>query len=563
MLARLQRCEKELTLLDDAIDALSDAAVAECAHQAVCGNIQRTGTTLQAIASGEAPPPELEVTRTPRTGLAVTHRVVALFNFGTAPASPPSPRALAEPTLNAWAARLLGSFGNIRFAVERLDANGALVKSLDLRFSELAIQPIDAVYIAPARSGDPMPEIDARGLAAGASKHGALGPGETLRINRQRNATWLPAEIGLEELAELAVRARQLFTGARSLDARDLLPLQVAFDTRIDAVEFDARAKAAQKALATATAGLASKLKTPVTADMTPVRNAIVVLSRFGIAGSAPLVLATPDALLAQAGAVAKEAQRRVERAQTAATPLDMLRAVFGDGFLALPRFTMADATELTKSLAASAMLQDGDPLAVYPWFQQVQRVREPVSRLSASLHAAEVAHTGAALSLAIAQLPYVEGERWVGLPADPAMPMPAGKLSLIMHADAKLNLTLPLAGVLVDEWVEVIPSARETTAITFQHDAPDQRAPQVMLLAVPSSPGDPWTGAGLHRLLLETLAQAQVRAVDAETLDTAVLNPIAGAQAVGELAHFLPALHFAVNVDGDAISPDFKSLTT
>jgi hypothetical protein len=140
---------------------------------------------------------------------------------------------------------------------------------------------------------------------------------------------------------------------------------------------------------------------------------------------------------------------------------------------------------------------------------------------------------------------------------------MPAGKLSLVVHAEPTLNLTQPLAGVLVDEWVEVIPSARETTAITFQHDAPDQRAPQVMLLAVPSSPGEPWTGAGLHRLLLDTLAQAQVRAIDAETLDTAVLNPIAGAQAVGELAHFLPALHFAVNVDGDAIAPDVKSLTT
>ncbi len=166
-------------------------------------------------------------------------------------------------------------------------------------------------------------------------------------------------------------------------------------------------------------------------------------------------------------------------------------------------------------------------------------------------------------LRLAVAQLPHVDGERWIGLAADPAREMPSGKLSLVVHADATLNLTQPLAGVLVDEWVEVVPSARETTAIAFQHDAPDQRAPQVMLLAVPSSPGEPWTGAGLHRLLLDTLALAQVRAIDAEALDTAVLNPIAGAQAVGELAHFLPALHFAVNVDGDAISPDFKSLTT
>jgi hypothetical protein len=262
------------------------------------------------------------------------------------------------------------------------------------------------VYLAPIRPGDPTLEIDARVLAAGAIRHGAPGPGETLRINRQRNATWLPAEIGLDELAELAVRARQLFAGLRALDARDLTGLQGAIDARIDAVDFDARAKAAREALAAATTALVSKLGTPATADMTSVRDAIIVLSDFGIAGSAPLVLATPEALLAQAGAVAKEAQRRVDRAQSAATPLDILRAVFGDGFLALPRFTMADATELTKSLAASATLQGGDPLAVYPWFHQVQRVREPVSRLGASLHAAEAARTGATLRLAVAQLP-------------------------------------------------------------------------------------------------------------------------------------------------------------
>jgi len=115
----------------------------------------------------------------------------------------------------------------------------------------------------------------------------------------------------------------------------------------------------------------------------------------------------------------------------------------------------------------------------------------------------------------------------------------------------------------LIDEWVEVVPSATETSAITFQHDAPDSRAPQTMLLAVPPTTTEAWTPAGLHRLLLDTLAQAQVRAIDVETLDTAVLNPVAGASSIGELSHFLPALHFAVNVDGDAVSPDFKSLTT
>ena len=68
----------ELNALDDAVDAVSDAVVAESVYQAVRGNTARTASTLDAIARGEAPPPELEVVRTPRSGVALTHRVVTL-----------------------------------------------------------------------------------------------------------------------------------------------------------------------------------------------------------------------------------------------------------------------------------------------------------------------------------------------------------------------------------------------------------------------------------------------------------------------------------------------------
>ena len=193
---------------------------------------------------------------------------------------------------------------------------------------------------------------------------------------------------------------------------------------------------------------------------------------------------------------------------------------------------------------------------------QQVQRVREPVARLTASLHAAEAVGAEARPQLKVAQLPHTAGERWVGLPADPSRSMPAGRLSLVVQSDDSLALAQPLAGLLVDEWVEVVPSATETTAIAFQHNAPDSRAPQTMLLAVPPVVGQPWTAIQLHRLLLETLTLAQIRAVDAEALDTAAFNPVAGAQAVGEVAHFLPALYLPINVDGDAPSPDVKQLT-
>jgi hypothetical protein len=562
LLARIIRCEKALAVLHDAIDAVSDAAIAECAHQAVRGNIARTGATLQAIASGEAPPPELEGVRTPRTGIAVAHRVVALFNAIEARSAPASPRARAEPHLDAWAAKLLGPSGNVRFAVERLDANAGVTATMEMRLSDLALAPIDVVYLAPARCGEPMPEIDARALAVAAGRFGALGAGESLRVNRARSTDWLPAEIGLDELTELAARARVLFAGLRALDARDLASLQQTVEPATDADDLDRRAREAQQALATALAGMQSALAAS-SSDTTALRDAISAMSRFGIPGSAPQPFADGDTLVVQGAALAREAARRVERAQTAANAGDLMRAVFGDAFLALPRFTITNSAELSQSLAATEALQGGSALAVYPWFHQAQRVREPLSRLGASLHAAEAVGAGARLELAVAQLPHVASDRWVGLPADAEHPVAAGRISIIVHADETLDLSKPLAGVLIDEWVEVVPSSSETTAIAFQHDAPDSRAPQAMLLAVPAVPGDPWTGAALHRLLLDTLSLAQVRAVDAEALDTAVMNPVAGAQSVGELAHFLPALHFAVNVDGDAPSPDFRKLMT
>ena len=69
-----------LMALEDAADAVSDALLAETVHQAVQGNPTRTTSTLDAIAAGAAPPPELDVVRTPRTGIALTHRLVMLLD---------------------------------------------------------------------------------------------------------------------------------------------------------------------------------------------------------------------------------------------------------------------------------------------------------------------------------------------------------------------------------------------------------------------------------------------------------------------------------------------------
>src|SRR5262249_51206538 len=52
---------EQLQALDEAIDSVSDVLVAEGVYQLVQGNPARAGATLDAIATGQVAPPELEV----------------------------------------------------------------------------------------------------------------------------------------------------------------------------------------------------------------------------------------------------------------------------------------------------------------------------------------------------------------------------------------------------------------------------------------------------------------------------------------------------------------------
>jgi hypothetical protein len=153
-----------------------------------------------------------------------------------------------------------------------------------------------------------------------------------------------------------------------------------------------------------------------------------------------------------------------------------------------------------------------------------------------------------ARLNLSVAQLPFVAGERWVGLPPAPGTAMPASKLSLVVHTVGAINTTQVMTGLLVDEWVEIVPNTRETTALAFQFDVPDSSAPQSVLIAVPPVPGEDWTEETLRRVLMETLDLAKLRAVDTGSL--------------GAAAQHLPGLYLAFNPSDHAVSTDFAALT-
>jgi hypothetical protein len=112
------------------------------------------------------------------------------------------------------------------------------------------------------------------------------------------------------------------------------------------------------------------------------------------------------------------------------------------------------------------------------------------------------------------------------------------------MLAPPALDVSSPLAGFVVDEWVQVVPSDTQTTGVAFHFDSPGAQAPQAILLAVAPDPVETeWAFEIVEDSVLDALRLAKIRTVDPEALDQ-----------VGQL---LPALYLPHNVAGDTASTD------
>ena len=233
---------------------------------------------------------------------------------------------------------------------------------------------------------------------------------------------------------------------------------------------------------------------------------------------------------------------RSPRRRRRPAAVQQRLRVLLGPGFVALPRFLAPDAAELVASRDDPALVGE-DPLVAETWLMRLERVREPLMRLGVALREAE-ALGGTPLRLGLAQTPHRPGAAWNGRPAAAYLD---GAASLVLVGAEVLAPARPLAGLLVDEFTELVPSATETTGVAFRYEPPTATAPQALLLAVPPVIGEEWTVGGLNQVLLETLDLAQVRALDPDDLDL--------------VRQFLPATVLAFNTEGDVPSTNPNAL--
>jgi hypothetical protein len=387
-----------------------------------------------------------------------------------------------------------------------------------------------------------------------------------VHLSFAREPGWTAEVVSFGEFLEMARTARTLIAGARALDGRDLSLPGATTPSGLDTDELAKRADQAVHALEQAQQALqrllpAEQAERDRTAmNLEELRQALFRLAHFGIQGSIPLTAVgdSPElrsALLTQARSIAKEVASRLKRISDLAAAFDVNRAVpearrdhdlarlteiFGADFRAMPHLMPANRAELNEAFNASLALQGNDPLAAVTWFQRAAYVRDGVARLNAATTYAETLGDGGALTLQVGQLPYSSADRWVALAVPLDQRVPGGRLSLVAHTpfSDRVAFDRPVAGLLIDEWVEVVPSRRETTGLTFHYDQSSSTAPQSILLAVPSDQRKVWDLDTLETVLRDTMDLARMRAVApdirAETVWVADDVP-AGAAARGE----------------------------
>jgi hypothetical protein len=140
---------------------------------------------------------------------------------------------------------------------------------------------------------------------------------------------------------------------------------------------------------------------------------------------------------------------------------------------------------------------------------------------------------------LRAAQDPAADGDAWIGGVFDPAR-RPQARSHLVWHLPQDIPAGDALVGLLIDEWVELLPGAdrlreatdtspapnsppeSELTGVAFHYDRPDAKAPHTVLLAVPPDLERGWTADGLMQVLRDTLELAKLRAVDLNDIATA-----------------------------------------
>lgn len=292
--------------------------------------------------------------------------------------------------------------------------------------------------------------------------------------------------------------------------------------------------------------------------DLTPVGDEMV---RFAVdvSGVCAVVVKELDRRLAEcddlflAHDAATAPAARVKILDSAA------KALLGADFRIVPEFKLpaVQGDEVANALNASRsgdlflhLTGSPEPLdfPVDTWLYGVARVREKVHAWEQTVMFAGALKV-AEPELDAMQLPFIPGDRWLGLEFPSTQKLDKDRLLYTAHLSAGFNKNLNQCGLLLDEWTETLPDSTVDTGVAFHYDRPNCEAPQTMLLVTPSRFRGAWQWDDLVGALHETLDLAKRRAIEPKHIDNSPYAPFLPATVIAtQISQLTIALELALN---------------
>ncbi|HKO95696.1 MAG TPA: hypothetical protein VJU86_01800 [Pyrinomonadaceae bacterium] len=294
-----------------------------------------------------------------------------------------------------------------------------------------------------------------------------------------------------------------------------------------------------EKLRAVANFGIADAF--PPESDLTSAAASAAVLARAHRVARRLRRSDPADGVLDRAGAILSQTTPDKSIEQTVALLLSAGKILLGETFNWLPKFTCTNEIDLataagdrTKLLSHALLAVPGTTEAevVEEWLQGLARVRRPLHRWEIVRTLAD-ALNDVSLELQPVQVPYRANDSWLAVefpkldpnntdPDDPVKKFGISRdtLSIAAHGNSAFQVGIRQSGVLLDDWTEEIPTASETTGISFRFNQPNAMPPQTMLLAVTPEQTGSWDWDDLVGILSDTLRRAKRRAVEPAQLE-------------------------------------------
>lgn len=493
--------------LRQAVGGLRDLLLAEGAHALAQGRPEAAAAALDGLGAGAPPPDRFDAVDPVRAGESLALAVALVVPTD----DPPSDADLLTTLLPGVADvvdQLVGPlFGSIE--VEGRAMDGAETREF-VGVDELGVSALELALLS--RPGqDPLAALAPRAAALAEERSG--GPLADLRVESSRV---------LDDVLWAAARAGELLSSARPLTDDDLADPELPELTRAQPVydvSVEQRAATAlstrRDALAAEADAVESSLAAGGSVDLGDLRVALDELRALGLSAARYRVdeRTEADVIVARARDASTTLTARLDEASEV-SPGERLPVLLPDTPLPGVAATVPDAWD------GALELRSTSPVELAAWIEQTQQVRPRIEPLADLL----LAGGDERVPLRVVQWPVRQASAanpvdWVGarmLEDD----VHTGHSSLLACGLSR-DTTPPdeLAGLIIDQWEEVVPARRTMLGIAARAPAPPARAPQAALLAVPPAPRTSWTTEVVADLIGDTIDLAAARSVDLREL--------------------------------------------